>query len=341
MKDQLISEISKQLNIAETAGTESLCKAIYSTTGKMALASIWDHPEDEKFVSIQHFKKRAAQVLDAYLSIYPEAGHRFPLDRSGIIEDIYETYRRNGFFYHSSHRLYPAAPSTGGMGQCALYRGVPPEKPCYMSGLGLYGVTKAAEHSQSAAEMFEMQKQPLSDYLQEVLASNDWNEVEWLDDTEFLRLKPPFSRGYWQEKPDKVETPSMARYGAPNKLYAFYRCLNGHFEQKAIPTWRVDDFRTIGQPGYGEYRRIACGLLEAAQQLPPVAVKFSPNHIVSIKLGYRLPPAEEDFFKLYSWPINYDITQKTPQVFQREMSKIVYPVFKQHLESIGYRFVEE
>ena len=62
MKDQLISEISKQLNIAETAGTESLCKAIYSATGKMALASIWDHPEDEKFVSIQHFKKRAARV---------------------------------------------------------------------------------------------------------------------------------------------------------------------------------------------------------------------------------------------------------------------------------------
>ena len=66
MKDQLISEISKQLNIAETAGTESLCKAIYSATGKIALASIWDHPEDEKFVSIQHFKKRAAQVLDAF-----------------------------------------------------------------------------------------------------------------------------------------------------------------------------------------------------------------------------------------------------------------------------------
>ena len=250
MKDQLISEISKQLNIAETAGTESLCKAIYSATGKMALASIWDHPEDENFVSIQHFKKRAAQVLNAYLSIYPEAAHRFPSDRSGIIEDIYETYRRNGFFYHSSHRLYPAAPSTGGTGQCSLYRGVPPEKPCYMSGLGLYGVTKAAEHGQSAAEMFELQKQPLSDYLQEVLASNDWNEVEWAEDA-------PFSRGYWQEKPDKVEIPSMARYGAPNKLYVFYRWLNGHFEQKSISSWRVDDFRTIGQPGYGEYRRIA------------------------------------------------------------------------------------
>lgn len=341
MKDQLISEISKQLNITETAGTESLCKAIYSATGKMALASIWDHPEDENFVSIQHFKKKAAQVLDAYLSIYPEAEHHFPPDRSGIVEDIYETYRRNGFFYHSSHRLYPAAPSTGGMGQCVLYRGVPPEKPCDMSGLGLYRVIKDAEYGQSAAEMFEMQKLPLSDYLQEVLAGNDWNEVEWPEDAEFLRLKPPFLGGYWKEKPDKIETPSMARYGVPNRLYVFYRWLNGHFEQKSIPAWRVDDFRTIGQPGYGECRRIACGLLEAAQQLPPVRVKFSTKHTVSVKLKYRLPPAEEDFFKLYSWPINYDITQKTPQVFQREMSKTVYPVFKQHLESIGYRFVEE
>ncbi len=205
----------------------------------------------------------------------------------------------------------------------------------------MYAVTTAVKPCQSAAKMFDMQNQPLSAYLQEALSSNDWAEVQWPEDTEFLRLNPPFSRGYWQEKPDKLCPLSMARYGAPNKLYVFYRWLNGHFEQKMIPAWRVDDFRTIGQPGYGEYRRIACGLLYDAQQLPPVIVKASSSQIVSIKLGYRLPPAEEDFFKLYSWPVNYDITQKTPQVFQREMSEIVYPVFKQHLESIGYRIVEE
>ena len=133
----------------------------------------------------------------------------------------------------------------------------------------------------------------------------------------------------------------MARYGAPNKIYVFYRWIDGHFEQKSISAWRVDDFRTVGQPGYGEYRRISCALLDAAQQLPPIAVKAANNHIVSIKLGYRLPPAEEDFFKLYSWPINYDITPQRSQVFQRDMSESVYLVFKQHLESIGYCFVEE
>lgn len=341
MKDELISEISKQLYIAETPGIESLCNAIYSATGKMALASLWDHPEDEPFVSIQHFKKRTARVLDAYLAIYPKANLRFPADRSGIIEDIYETYRRNGFFYHASHRLSPSAPSSGGLEHCVLYRGTPPEQKCFMSGLGLYGIKRDIVHRQSAAEMFDMQTQTISDYLQEVLRSNDWMEIDWPEDAEFLRLEPPFSRGYWKEKPDRTENISMAHYGAPNKLYAFYRWKDGHFEQKPIPAWRVDDFRTIGQPGYGEYRRIACGLLESVQRLPPIMVKATEKHTVSIKLGYRLPPAEEDFFKLYSWPINYNITPKTPQVFQREMSEMVYPVFKQHLEAIGYCFVEE
>lgn len=339
MKEELISEISRQLNMIQAPGIESLCKAIYSATGKMALASLWDHPEDEDFVSIQHFKKRAAQILGAYINIYAQTKVCFPKDRTGIIDDIYETYRRNGFFYHSSHRLSSAALSVGGLGHCVLYRGTPPGQKCFMSGLGLYAVKRDASPCKTAAEMFDMQTQALSGYLHEVLKSNDWNEIDWPEDAEFLRLNPPFSRGYWRNKPDKTDRISMARYGAPNKLYVFYRWQDGHFQQKPIPAWRVDDFRTIGQPGYGEYRRIACALLYAVQQLPPIIVT-PKDCVVEIKLGYRLPPAEEDFFKLYSWPINYDITPKTPQVFQREMSTIVYSVLRQHLESIGYRFVE-
>ena len=339
MINELTSELSRQLNIEQSAGPDSLCKAIFSATGKMALASVWDHPEDEDYISIQHFKKRTSQILDAYLNIYPKLQSFFPADRSTIVDDIYETYRRNGFFYHSSHRLYPAALSTGGLKPCILYRGTPPGKKCFMSGLGMYGVSRDTSAGKTAAEMFDMQAKPMSVYLQEVLQSDEWSEADWPADTEYLRLKPPFSKGYWQDQPDKTENCSMARYGAPNKLYVFYRWRNGHFEQKPIPAWRVDDFRTIGSQGYGEYRRIACALLEEIDQLPVITVS-SKSHTVEIKLGYRLPPAEEDFFKLYSWPVNYNITPKTPQVFQREMSKIVYPTFKQHLESVGYRFVE-
>lgn len=340
VKETLISEISNQIGITQTADSGNLCKIIYSATGKMALASLWDHPENEDFVSVQHFKKRATQVLSAYLAIYPETKHRFPADLNGIIDDMYKTYRRTGFFYHSPYRLSPAAPSSGGFGQCVLYRGTPPEQKCFMSGLGMYRMTKNIQHCKSAAEMFDMQTQSFSDYLQEVMENNDWYTSEWPEDTEFLRLTPPFSRGYWQENPDKAGTLSMARYGSPNKLYVFYRWRNGIFEQKAIPAWRVTDFRN-SEPSTGEYRRIACSLLDAVQQLPPIKTKIFNQHFVSIKLSYRLPPSEEDFFKLYSWPVSYDITPKTPQVFQREMSKSVYPVFKQHLESVGFRFMEE
>ena len=174
--------------------------------------------------------------MNAYLSIYPEAAHRFPSDRSGIIEDIYETYRRNGFFYHSSHRLYPAAPSTGGTGQCSLYRGVPPEKPCYMSGLGLYGVTKAAEHGQSAAEMFELQKQPFSNYLQEALANNDWNEVEWAEDAEFLRLNPPFSGGYWQKNRTRLKYPQWPVTELPISCTSFIAGLTAILSKSQLAT---------------------------------------------------------------------------------------------------------
>ncbi len=340
MKKDLIFEISRQLNNVQVSDRKSLCKAIYSATGKMSLISLWDHSEDEEFVSIQHFKRRAAQILDAYITIYPQTKALFPEDRTGIIDEIYETYRRNGFFYHSPHRLSPAAPSVGSSGHYVLYRGISPEQKSFMSGLGLYGIKQNVHPGKTAAKVFDMQTQQFSEYLQEVLNSNNWREIDWPEDSEFLRLDPPFTAGYWQSKPEKTNRISMARYGAPNKLYVLYRWQHGQFQQKPIPAWRVDDFRTIGQSGYGEYRRIACALLDAAQQLPPIIVT-PKDSIIVIKLGYRLPPAEEDFFKLYSWPINYDITQKSPQVFQREMSVIVYSVLRQHLESIGYRFVEE
>ena len=341
MKDELLSKVYKELNItSQVYGIREICMAIYSTAGKMALASLWDHTEGEKDVSVHHFKNRIEQILKAYLALYPEAKFCPDENQNGIIEDIYEIYRRNGFFYHSPYHLSPAAFSSGGTKGCVLYRGMPPEQESFMSGLGFYSLELNAEPGQSIVEMFGLQTKPFSDYLQEVLKSNEWTEIDWPEDTTFLRMKEPFSRGYWQNEPDKSNNISMARYGAPNKLYVFYRWQNDHFEQKPIPAWRVDDFRTIGQQGYWEYRRIASALLDAVGRLPPVNVSFRDN-IVQIKLGYRLPPAEEDLFKLYSWPLNYCITSENTQVFQREMSGNVYPVFKQHLESIGYRFVEE
>lgn len=81
--------------------------------------------------------------------------------------------------------------------------------------------------------------------------------------------------------------------------------------------------------------RIAAALLKRYGALPEIKATASGD-LMEVKLGYRLPPPEEAFFKLYSWPARYD----APQVFTRTMARQVYPVFKHGLETIGYCFVE-
>lgn len=337
MKKELIYEISKQLNIPQVNDSTGICRAIYSISGKMAIVSLRECSVDN-FISIQHLKKRVSQIIDAYINIFPQIKIRFSSDRDSVVEDIYEIYRRNGFCYHSSYRLYPAVSKISGNGKCILYRGTSPVEKMYMSGLGFYIVKQNDKEYKSISDMFGLQTQSLSEYLKEVLEyNNEWTNIEWPDNTEFLRIKAPFSKGYWQDKPVKSEKVSLARYGYPRKIYVFYRYINGCFQAKQIPEWRVSDFRADNKPDYGEYRRIANAILEDNQQLPPIRV-VKKDGVVEIKLGYRLPPTEEDFFKLYSWPVNYNNASSN---FQREMAIDVYPIFKHQVELMGYCIMEE
>ena len=155
-----------------------------------------------------------------------------------------------------------------------------------------------------------------------------------------MYLGPSFRLGYWKQTPDKDGRISLARYGEPSKVYAFYRYCNGQYQQKAIPAWKTQDFSHSYPGSYGEHARIMSALLKSYDMLPPVRVS-SAGDLVDIKIGYRLPPSEEDFFKLYSWPVRYNFPIRSPQIFTRRMAKEVYPVFRHVLESIGYCFAEE
>ena len=338
MTNDLITSIGRQLNIPKSDDNEWICQIVYSVAGQMALASLWDHDEDKNSVSIQHFKNRIAQIFDAYESIFPEIGFLIPKDRSNLIEDIYSIYLRNGFFYHSTHQIYPAAPATAEYENLVLHRVNSPDISLFMSGLGFYSMRKHTT-DQTVANMFGLQDQPFEIYLEELLSHNEWAPIVWPDSVEFLRLYPPFSKGYWQKTPDKDGRISLARFGNPNKIFVFYRYYNGKFQQISIPEWRLLDY-TSKDTGLGEYRRIAIALLTRYGTLPAIKTKEIGN-LIEIRIGYRLPPSEEDFFKLYSWPVRYDFTTDAPQVFIRKMAKQVYPMFKHELTSIGYRFVEE
>ena len=339
MINDLIVSIGKQLNIPQSDDNEWVCQVVYSIAGQMALASLWDHAEDEGSISIQHFKSRIGQIFDAYEGIHTKIGFLLPNDKTDLIEEIYSIYLRNGFFYHSAYQISPAAPATGGNGGLVLHRGISPDLKLFMSGLGFYSV-QTSTSDRTISSMFDLQEQSFESYLEELLAHCEWEQIEWPDNAEFLQLDPPFKWGYWQQIPEKNDRISLARYGEPNKIFVFYRYSNGVFLNIPIPEWRIRDYFSNVPGNYGEYRRIAISLLKKYGTLPEIKTKARGN-LIEIKLGYRLPPSEENFFKLYSWPVRYDFTSKTPQVFTRMMARQIYPMFKHELESMGYCFVEE
>lgn len=339
MINDLIVSIGRQLNIPQSDDNEWVCQVVYSVAGQMALASLWDYTENGDSVSIQHFKSRIGQIFDAYEGVYPKIGFLLPQDKTDLIEEMYSIYLRNGFFYHSAYQISPTAPATGGNGNLVLHRGSSPDSKLFMSGLGFYSVQNLTS-DRTISTMFGLQERPFESYLKELLEHCEWEQIEWPDNAEFLRLDPPFKWGYWQQIPEKNGRISLASYGEPSKIFVFYRYSNGVFLNTPIPEWRIRDYFSNVPGNHGEYRRVAISLLKKYGILPEIKTKASGG-LVEIKLGYRLPPSEENFFKLYSWPVRYDFTSKTPPVFIRMMAKQIYPIFKHELESIGYCFVEE
>lgn len=337
MKNRLLESIGEQLNIPRK-NLDSICQIVYSVAGQMALASLWDQNEEHDKVSVKHFKHRIVKIFDAYTDLYPEINAFIPNDKTVLADGIYSVYLHNGFMYHSSNWLSPAALAEAVSDNIRLVRGASPGAKLFMSGLGFYST---AQHSsdRSVANLFGLQEQSAENYLDELLSSNDWKEITWPENTEYLRLDPPFTISYWQQKPNYDDRISLARFGEPNRIYSFYRYQDGVFQYKIIPEWRIKDYFT-NEVAYGGYRRIAVALLMRYGTLPEIKAKDTGN-MLDIRVGYRLPLPEEYFFRLYSWPIRYDFAPKEEPVFFRKMSKRFYPVFKKELSSMGYRFVEE
>ena len=233
MGNELIISIGRQLNIPGKVDNEWMCRVIYSIAGQMGLASLWDYDEDEDTVSIQHFKERIAEIFAAYEELYPSIKFIFPEKKSDLIDEIYHIYLRSGFFYHSAYRISPAVPSFATYNNLTICRGSSPDVQLFMSGLGYYSRQKSSA-DKSIAEVFGLQNQGLEDYLGGLLGDGEWVPIDWPDSAEFMYLGPSFRLGYWKQTPDKDGRISLARYGEPSKVYAFYRYYNGQYQQKAI-----------------------------------------------------------------------------------------------------------
>lgn len=331
----LLYEISNELGIKKDKQeneTQWINRVIYSSVAKLAIASVWSNGEDYHTDAIIHFKNHCKKLLNAYLNIFPDSLNMFSPNYDELSEEIYKILLSAGCFYHMPYRLSPAVKKLSVVNNIVLARGLSPDNDFNMSGMGFYIENSSIDSQEDVFDMFNISRATFDRYVDQIIKNKEWIPAKFdknIEDYKFLKTQPPFTNGYWKKEPDKENVVSLARISEiNNSMYFLYKYDNGKYFELPLENWRTE---------YFQYRAISTGILQSCNKLPPISAKLS-DEIVYIKLNYLLPPNEESFFKLYSWPINY---LTTDQNFNRIMSKKIYNVFKTILKQSGYQFREE
>ena len=327
----LLRKIARELNIlqGDSEPEESYkSRIVYSAVGYMSLASLYDVPEDDENISVQHFKKRAETLYDCYLSMYPELKRVFMAEADIFSGTVYDIFLKSGCIYHAPNRITASAFRTARSGQIIFARGTPLNRKISLSGLGAYLPANDTGNHLTVPELFCLHRLNLSELWRRTAANIRWNEINPPANSEYLRKIPSFSRGYFKEQPDKDGKISILRTGTQGAyLYYFYEYRDGKFLGMQIPSWQAEN---------GEYRLLSNSCINSEGSLPP-SVYHSDNNIVRIELEYLYPPSVMNMIKLYSWPESYNPFSK----FRFIMPRNVFFALKRELEGLGYSFREE
>ena len=112
-----------------------------------------------------------------------------------------------------------------------------------------------------------------------------------------------------------------------NKLYYLYKIQDSQLLVSQLPLWLVYD---------KQYRLLSNGCLMQMKKLPEFSF-HEDGGIVRIFVSYLLPPAEQHFLELYSWPKNF---VNLPNRFRRICSREIFSAIKFIFEQEGYQWKE-
>lgn len=329
----LIQRIAEEFDIKQgIIEPEDRWKArvVYSMLGRMACASMLDSDEDEQPISVVHFKSRIKELLSSYIAIFPELHGSFGEDFDEICDEIYGIYLGCGYIYHSAYHITLPCFVSSRTEQILFTRGSAPGDKQSMSGLGTYTRSDGKELvTASTRTMFQLPEYTLDEFYSYITKRAKWSELSTSEAVEYLRVDPPFSKGYWLQKESGQGDILLARTGNNgNRTYYLYKVDGSTNLFSQLPAWLTDG------PGY---RRVSNSILSELEILPPF-VYATDGPITTLSIQYL--PAEEELncVKLYSWPTIYT---GLPHDFTRIFDTDVFFAIKEVLESIGYKFEEQ
>lgn len=340
----------------------SLSALFYSAAARLSLCSIWDGEEnDYGQQTVEHFKGKLVETLYAYAASSASFKEELNLKTSDriceVAEELFQSYWQTGNFYRCSsekaHRIMAVPPKSADCERVSFRRGVVPGLAVRMSGAGCYQVGTSG-NVEEACRLFGFGEPVLGDLLEVVASTLDWKPFPQVEHVEYLNTSiGPGRRSYWDSSfCNRDELFSLARYGQKGtETYVIYQVVpSGAMKAAVLPAWRYDhpwgdgivaDYTTK------EYLRLAASALSVRGNLPPIVYSIH-GQLVHVRLGYLLPVAEENFFRLYSWPENFaNIGQPVrignenfDQQTKRVMAVELFVAFRKMMEYQGYTFSE-
>ena len=242
---------------------------------------------------------------------------------------MYNTLLATGSLYHSPKRISPPMRVQSGYDKILFPRGTSLSEKISISGIGTYAQSSENGGNFSAQDMFGLSKNSIIDYWRHYSEMAIWTNMKSDEKYEFLNIKRSYSQSYWKDNPDKNTATSLMRTVAPGtKIYYLYRYKNNSLENSQIPYWLTDDNR---------YLYLSNGLLASENVLPQITYRVD-GAISYLKIGYLLPPAEQNLIMLYSWP---RIISNVESAFSRIIDTDVLKAIIGLLNQTGFSFKEE
>lgn len=350
--NEVVQQLSSYVGLPYPANMDEMGYIFQSFAVKKVLENMLDIQLNPKQVSMITAGRTLADTLFSLSALYCEDEvwcNRTLCVRWAAMQ--LRLWIATGVVYHAPHLicLSPSLLSDSDTYGVSLGRNIGLAANSRMSGAGTYVLrddTHPDVSNLALEEMLSLQKLSLMQLCTEY-EKLPWEECEYGEFFDFVSVNDKYRVPVWSSRSERQDI-SLLRLKRHFDECKLCRWKNNTFQIKNLPAWFITDYRPQGRTNLspGEYVRVVNVLKKQRDCLPSIGFQ-KRGFYTKIVLFAVLPPSEQDWLCLYSWPEKISMENLSSgkdysifDNFNRIMVTDVFNLVKGYLESIGYTFRE-